>query len=306
MIAVRKIFRDTVYKIKNKLSPAKVEYFKDDQITSFRNDIKIHFKEGNYSESWKTFSSKMKESFLSKNPSDFLQWDIIKYTITSFNSTLVDREYNAIKLNRNFFNRWNKLLIETSLGSPDRFWKNRDFGTNKIHQTYHLLQLYEKTSKELAEIGYVLEFGGGYGNMCSIFNKINPSVKYTIFDLPELLCLQKFYLNSLGLKCDLEVKNNITLTKNIDLVKSENEENTGSKLFIATWSLSESPFELRNEFIPVLRTFEFILIAYQKDFDGMSNIEYFKTFKEKLDGFSWIEYPVITLSGSFYLIGKRK
>ncbi len=306
MISIRKLVRDSLYKLKNTLSPIKVENFSDIQIQKFREDVNHYFLNGNYAESWTKFATQMKESFLSKNPSDFLQWELIKYTITSFNSTMVDQEYTSLKSNTAFYSKWNNLLIENGYGNPDRFWKNRTFGTNKIHQAFHLLQLFEKINLDLSSIEYVLEFGGGYGNMCTIFKRINSNIKYTIFDLPELLCLQKFYLNTLNIPCEIDLADSVTLTKSIDIVTSENKEFKKQKLFIATWSLSESPFELRDNFIPIIDTFENILIAYQHDFDKMGNIQYFSTFKKKLSNHEWLEYPVPTMKGSYYLIGKRK
>ena len=306
MISIRKLVRDTTYKIKNLLSPIKEEKFSDSQIQLFRDDVNRYFLHGNYADSWTKFAGQMKESFIAKNPSDFLQWELIKYTITSFNSTMVDQEYAAIKANSVFFLKWNNLLLENGLGSPERFWKYRAYGTNKIHQTYHLLQLFEKFNLDLSQLTSVLEFGGGYGNMCALFQRINPAVKYTIFDLPELLCLQKFYLNALKIPCAIDLQNKVTLTKDLEMVKAENNAYSANKLFIATWSLSESPFELRDNFIPIINTFEFILIAYQQDFDAMGNVSYFKTFQEKLNEHTWIEYPVVTMKGSYYLLGKRK
>ncbi len=305
MLSIRKLIRNTTYRLKNFIRPLQAQEFNTAQIESFRRDVNTHFLSGHYSETWTLFAKQMKESFLNQNPSDFLQWELIKYTITSFNSTMVDREYNAIKRETLFYSRWKFLLLENGFGNPDRFWRNRLLGTNKIHQTYHLLQLTKQFAVDLKNIEYVLEFGGGYGNMCSLFSKINTNIKYTIFDLPELLCLQKFYLNALHLPCELETEGPITLTKNIEMVAAENKNYAKNKLFIATWSLSESPFELRDHFISILDTFEYILIAYQKDFDKMGNRKYFSGFQRKLGSFNWSEYPILTMNGSYYLLGKR-
>ena len=46
----------------------------------------------------------------------------------------------------------------------------------------------------------VVEIGGGYGGQCFVMNIVSPFSKYTIIDLPEVLPLQKKYLDLQAIK----------------------------------------------------------------------------------------------------------
>ena len=75
-------------------------------------------------------------------------------------------------------------------------------------------------------------------------------------------------------------------------------------LFIATWSLSESPIEIRKLFESILQQFKFILIAYQSNYNGIDNNEYFNTIVKNMDNYEWINYKIEHIPNRYYLFGK--
>ncbi len=85
--------------------------------------------------------------------------------------------------------------------------------------------------------------------MARIIKRMNPSLTYTIIDLPELLALQYVYLSS------IEGENNVHIVKSgstpqlaigkINLLSSEMAVSNSGGLdcdsFISTWAITESP-----------------------------------------------------------------
>ena len=58
-------------------------------------------------------------------------------------------------------------------------------------------------------------------------------------------------------------------------------------LFIATWSLSETPLAVRERIAPALAGFSHILCAYQRRFGEHDNVQYFQSLEKSLPGFAW-------------------
>ena len=65
---------------------------------------------------------------------------------------------------------------------------------NIIHHAYSIFRFENATGHELAGGGTILEVGGGYGNFCRLLLKRGFAGSYVIYDLPEFLQLQEWYL----------------------------------------------------------------------------------------------------------------
>ena len=78
---------------------------------------------------------------------------------------------------------------------------------------------------------------------------------------------------------DLKLGNGIYFLDNLKDFESLDVGGQGS-LFIATWSLSETPIYIREPFINKISTFHSQLIAYQDRFGEVDNVNYFKSRPE--------------------------
>jgi len=79
-------------------------------------------------------------------------------------------------------------------------------------------------------------------------------------------------------------------------------------LFIAMWSISESPLKLReNLFEKIFNTakIKYVLIGFQKKFGDIDNCAYFKTFINKYNNYSWKIKGIPHLKDNHYLLGKN-
>lgn len=186
---------------------------------------------------------KMLENFLSL---DFLQGlffvnsqgDLLRDELS-----LLEEMYTAEELSL--------FLSESKIGSPPFTYKYNTTH-NTIHHLYHLSRYNKQTGKDIRSAESVVEWGGGYGNMCKVANNFFYNLKtYTILDLPECLLLQYLYLSSLfGTESVNLSFDGVTVDNKINLLsfdKYKHNNNKANDLFISTWALSESPIELQDK-----------------------------------------------------------
>jgi len=129
-----------------------------------------------------------------------------------------------------------------------------------IHQTMSLndqkfvphIEQFEKTVKSFSDLDYIFEFGAGYGRLCRLIHEAGFKGQYVIFDFPELICLQKYYLHKNGIK-------NITFISDIrEVVKPT----TSNNCFISMSALEESPEEIFDHFLSYASDFKSFLLLF--------------------------------------------
>ena len=236
----------------------------------------------NYKKTHKIFSKATLELILNKKLKNFLQNSFIQKMFFVHNRFFLKIYLNELKKSKKW-KLWQNMLIENNIGSPVRFFLNPFTSGNKIFQTYHLKKYNDFAKINLRDYDVILEFGGGYGNMASTFKKINKKCRYIIFDTPEVNLLQFYYLKRNKISVSL---NNIN-SKSVVLISSYEELNTlikklknKNKLFIANWSLSETPLSFRKKFKFIFTNFDFQLISNQSYFENINNVSYFKKLKD--------------------------
>ena len=205
---------------------------------------------------------------------------------------------------------WNNLLIENNVGNPVRYFLDPFTSGNKIFQTYHLKKYNDFTNSNLNKFDLIFEFGGGYGNMANTFKKINKKIKYIIFDTPEVSLLQYYYLKRNGVDVSLNYNKDskvILLSSITKLRKLINNFKKKKKLFIANWSLSETPINFRDNFNFIFNNFDYQLISFQRNFENINNLNYFK--KVNLENLKKKRkskiIPINKLDNNFYLFSKN-
>lgn len=233
---------------------------------------------------WDKYRKDLRRAILEEDISDFLNWDIIKTTMFYEPGK---KEYEVVKNNKKLL----ESIKETQVGNPKPYWLNSSTSGNAVNHAYSISKLLEKC--DFSKFNNIIELGGGYGSMCRLFRNSGFTKKYTIYDLPEFLALQKYYLNSIGKAENTDFSENIESLAN-------NKLNT---LLIATWSLSEMPLELRKKLSVV--KFNFCLIGFQSEFNGINNMEYFKKFQKTHPNINFHIEPAQNIKNNFYLIGVK-
>jgi hypothetical protein len=179
-----------------------------------------------------------------------------------------------------------------------------------VQHGYHLVRLLEATGLELSALRLVVDFGAGYGSFFRLLRNLGYRERYLIWDLPVMCALQRFYLrNAFPTGPAGQPPGNLEWLVSgepaaVAAVSRQCTEQPSS-LFIATWSLSETPLAVRERIAPALAGFGYILCAYQRRFGEHDNVQYFQSLEKALTGFDWQHAECPIFRGNFYLIGKR-
>lgn len=263
---------------------------------------------------WMANLREIRDAVLHRDPREFLRWHVISSTMFAKYPDYAIPELACLKAQESWRSRWMPAIEESPVGHPLPYYRYPKSSANLIHHAYHLAQFETRTQIHVAQADLVFEFGGGYGSMCRLVHKLGFRGRYVIFDLPGLSELQQFYLQSLGLRTHSlsswsSAQNGILCTSDkseLTAALGEAGPHSRNRLFIATWSLSESPVALRDELAPLFHSFDLFLIAYQHRFCEVDNRAFFTQWKREQEGVVWQEWEIDHMAASSYLIGRRQ
>jgi putative sugar O-methyltransferase len=253
-------------------------------------------------EQWNIFQKTLKDYIANKNPLNFLQWDVIRMTM--FYGDTNTHEIDTLLMDNKIIDK--KLLTEDSVGNPTPYYLYLSSSTNLIHHLYSLQKLLTHTSIRLNELQYVVEFGGGYGSFCRLTYRAGFQGQYTIFDLPLFSHLQHFYLSLLPENFTINI-GKVNKAAQINLQHNEYDNSNVKKpnLFVALWSLSETPLEIRKKFLEQIGNPSYILIGYQHNFFLLDNTAFFAEFQQARANYRWQTIKIPHLPNDYYLIGEK-
>lgn len=262
---------------------------------------------------WLQNVNRLRELVLNNNPREFLRWDLILRTMVVTHASYIGPELKYLKSLPDWSNRWTEAIKESSVGHPVPHWQYPDSSATLIHHAYHWARFEEKTAIRANGIKCVLEFGGGYGSMCRLLHNLGFQGKYILLDLREFSALQEFFLKSVGvdiheLDSFMTAKSGIVCISDLQELYAilSNHIEVSDSMFIATWSISETPLSLRNAILPLVSSFKAFLIAYQDCFGEVDNIDFFGNWRETQKDIEWYDWKIENVPNSRYLVGKRK
>ena len=251
----------------------------------------------NQSKIWSNYQQKVLHQIENDDPRGFTKWQPIAETMF-FEPP--DEELHALrKLPAAYDWLLRTAALEHRLGNPKPHKLYPKSSGNLLHHAYSLTKLLCHTLPNLLQkINTIWEWGGGYGSFCRLCFQGDFGGNYTIFDLPLFAALQQYYLAEV---CpEATAKNKILWQKIADT-------NTDSPdVFVALWSLSETPLAVRAELLVHLTGCKYWLIAYQYQFDEIDNSMYFNNLQLKFSHIHWFCTPITHLPNNAYLIGVPK
>ena len=247
---------------------------------------------------WSENCAALIHDVLTKDPQTFLQWPVMQQTMTVYGPDYIDLEFRHLR-SHSEWRFWKTALQETAVGRIPPYWRYPWTSESTIHHCYHLVRFLEYCSAEMASFACIIEYGGGYGNLCRLARAGGFSGEYAITDLPQFLVLQRFYLDATGTRARLIPPHAYASWL------ERNDLRNG--VFIATWSLSETPLTDRAPFAAALSKFAGVLIAFQYEFAGMDNLSYFRAVHDGLRTTHTCSIePIEHLPGNSYLFALRK
>jgi hypothetical protein len=256
---------------------------------------------------WQNNMRSLQKIAQESDPRNFLSWDVVSETMFVKYAKYSRSEYEYLR-NLPERTRWQKALNESSAGNPARCPFDTRTSCNLVHHAYHLARFESATGNRVDRFGTVVEFGGGYGSMCRLFFNLGFKGRYVIVDLEPFSALQQYYLQSIGISMlDMDTypggKNGALCISDLALLDNV-IENGIHGLFLATWSISETPLSVREEILDRNAVkFDAHLIAYQPDFGEVDNEQYFAGLCRAHPMFSWILEDMKHLPDQKYLFG---
>tara|TARA_B100001093_G_scaffold149464_1_gene142198 strand:- start:9864 stop:10790 length:927 start_codon:yes stop_codon:yes gene_type:complete len=251
---------------------------------------KIKVNKNNLQKTHKNFNIQLLKLLKDPEIKNFLRKSFIQKMFFLHNRLFIYKELREIKKSKNW-KLYKKILEEDNIGNPIRYFLYLNSSGNRINHVFHLYILEKELKIDLKkDIKKIFEFGAGYGCMARIFSKINTKIKYTCFDTHYVNLLQYYYLSHNNLDVGFSKEKKYFLTSNL---KSSNDK---SDLFIANWSLSETPANFRKKFTPQISKCKYILISFQEKFENINNFKYFKNLKSKLKN----KFEIKILKNPFY------
>ena len=274
----------------------KVSEIKDKKILNRINKLIINNKKYQYNlkKTHQKFNFELIKLFKQKKIKNFLREGFIQKMFFVHNRLFIYRELKCLKNDK----RWSfykKLLKEDDVGNPIRYFLYPSSSGNKINHIFHLNILIKAFNINIKKIQKIFEFGAGYGCMARIFNQINKNIYYTCYDTFYVSLLQFYYLKHNNLKVGYKSNDKISLNYHFNQIKNYNQKNS-NYLFIANWSLSETPIKLRKKFNKIISGSEYILISFQEEFEDINNLKYFKKLKDKISNL----FDVKIIKNEFY------
>lgn len=191
--------------------------------------------------------------------------------------------------------KWNffkKALVKNRVGCPPAYGLYSNTNGNTVHHLYSVSQIVN-SEVDLSDYDQIIEFGGGYGNMAWCIERLGFKGDYYIYDSSIMYIIQKLFLES------SEVRG-IKFIENIDDIRSISRQSGRKTLIIATWSISETPLEIRDVLFE--NPDNSLLIAFQKNFGNINNLDYFTRVKRNYLGANI--YEIKHLPDNYYMIKK--
>lgn len=259
--------------------------------------------------SWASFTRELKELVLTSDPRSFLRWKVIQNTMFMVNPPYIAALLQELQDSEEWLTLWRDALKESPFGFPSLSPLLPQSSGNLIVHAFHLLQLHKATHLNFDQSELIIEFGGGYGSMCRLVRQLGFKGAYVIYDLPEFSYLQEFYLQGLGLPVarltdqDLKSGCNYLVTDTARL-KQVSPKPGSSSMFVAIFSLSESPIQLRQDILSLMQNCSSYLFIYQNKFDEIDNVRFFDRYIENMPKVRWQHWLCDHFNG-YYLLGKR-
>jgi len=127
-----------------------------------------------------------------------------------------------------------------------------------VEQAHHLKRWEDVTGQRIENLKRIVEFGGGFGALALLAHRIGFKGEYFIYDLPEFALLQRWYLARHG----------------IEVIHRLNRTVIDADLFVALYSISETPIEFRDVFMRSVITKSYLFL-YSPQFAEYDNSAWF-------------------------------
>jgi hypothetical protein len=149
----------------------------------------------------------------------------------------------------------------------------------------------------------VIEFGGGYGSFARLAFRLGFPGQYHVYDFPEMTALQRYFVASVA-----EHRGNGAFAERFHAtpeMAALPQANPDNGLFVALWSLSETPAEQREPWVEIVGGSSAVLMAFQHQFEATDNRAWFADLQLRVPQLRWVVEEIEQLPGNAYIFGQR-
>lgn len=227
---------------------------------------------------WLRREQQIRDAIVVGDPTEFLQWEPCHLSMVKPNA---DIELAYLKSLPDWKTRWEPVVQESSVGAMPRYPEYPGSSGILLRHAAIVAWWEQVTGLDITLQEFILEFGGGHGGMCRLLHRLGFQGTYVIYDLPAVVLLQQYYLTENGIE-------KVESTWDFDALPLYVAEHLAKKsIFIATWSLSETPYSIRDALFPLVMDFGAILIAAQHWVHSFDNMGYFDSWQTALPDMTW-------------------
>lgn len=216
----------------------------------------------------------------------FLNWASVRATMfVGTGAYWTTAELAYLRQQPDWHTVWQVALEDAPAGQPELL-PDMPCSGNLVQHAYHLCLWQNTTGLKVKNLNSIVEVGGGYGAMRYLVSRLGFWGEYTLYDNPEYLELQRYFLRRAGLSARL--LNDVGLLSLGVMPLAD--------LLIGVCSLSEMPLESRLAVLDGVPARHY-LIRYQDNFEGIDNEPW---FRQHLPNAAYLPAPEI--EGHTYLI----
>lgn len=226
---------------------------------------------------WDAHRESLRRHIANEEAANFLHWSTIEATMFVGNAPYIEKELNVLR-QKDDWPRWENAIRDPGVGSPRMSNLISHASGNYIHQAYLISHFESVANIDIANLQSVVEFGAGYGAMRNIFATLGFDGDYYIYDLPEMLLIQEYYLT--------QVLTEQQLLKTYLLNGGVGKNHLHVDLIIGIASLSEIPTSIRDNYLNNITADRYYFVS-QPVFDEIDNEKYFLDFSKRNSYHTW-------------------
>lgn len=280
----------------------------------------IQMPEGTVAPEWVELTERLADLAENDDPRRFFSWDMVQWALASILAPFIWHELGHLRAEPDYARYWRPALKEIGIGRPIPFVLFPATSGKRICLAHHLLMLRKFSDRSVHDFDVVFEFGGGYGGLEVLARALGFEGTYVIVDLPVVRALQRFYLDLAGAPLVDRAQKVLddkphaeTLLAGLEAVDAIPAllANARRSLFVATWSLSETPEPVRNAVLETLPSFTHVLVSFQQSLGTIDNSAFFESLERHAGpGMQWERIPIDrgergTPPNNWYAMGKR-
>jgi hypothetical protein len=244
---------------------------------------------GAHAPEWSHWRHQLWELAQAQPPESFMSWPPIYHTMLVSHWSM---DYQWAQLLADDEQRWRPAVLATGESTPADLQPGTAYSKNLINTAYHLLMWERCTSKRVADLGSIVEVGGGYGAMALVCWRLGFGGRYTIYDLPEFSLLQRWWLGKHGVKA-----------RCVTALPLQPEQ---AGLLVGVYSLSEMPFDERCNVLEAYPAGSYLLV-YSHDWQAWHNRPWFGAWAQEQGLCRWWDWRMERENDrpDYYRVGVR-